>query len=105
MLGEARELEDSSVVRRGSPDEDDQPDSREISDGAAPGQLGAPGTPANGYPSNLRLHHAARLPRWHDYTAFILTGGGARGALQVGALRALLEHGIRPDVVIGVSIG
>ncbi|MDQ6711153.1 MAG: patatin-like phospholipase family protein [Candidatus Dormibacteraeota bacterium] len=40
-----------------------------------------------------------------DKTAFALSGGGARGALQVGMLRALLEHGIRPDLVVGVSIG
>lgn len=44
-------------------------------------------------------------PRWRGYTAFVLSGGGARGALQVGALRALLEHGVRPDVVVGTSIG
>ena len=46
-----------------------------------------------------------RLPRWHNYTAFVLSGGGARGALQVGALRALLEAGERPDIVIGTSVG
>ena len=48
---------------------------------------------------------APRQPRWRNYTAFVLSGGGARGALQVGILRALLEHGERPDVVIGTSIG
>jgi NTE family protein len=37
--------------------------------------------------------------------AFVLGGGGARGALQVGALRALLEAGYRPDLLIGTSIG
>ncbi|MCL4561551.1 MAG: patatin-like phospholipase family protein [Chloroflexi bacterium] len=37
--------------------------------------------------------------------AFVLGGGGARGALQVGALRALLETGIHPDILIGTSIG
>lgn len=37
--------------------------------------------------------------------AFVLAGGGARGALQVGALRALLEAGIRPDLVVGTSVG
>jgi NTE family protein len=37
--------------------------------------------------------------------AFVLSGGGARGALQVGALYALLEYGLQPDIVIGVSIG
>ena len=37
--------------------------------------------------------------------AFVLGGGGARGALQVGALRALLEAGHTPDLVVGTSIG
>jgi NTE family protein len=37
--------------------------------------------------------------------AFVLGGGGARGALQVGALRALLEAGCQPDLVTGASIG
>ena len=37
--------------------------------------------------------------------AFALSGGGSRGALQVGALYALLEAGIRPDMVIGASVG
>ncbi len=36
---------------------------------------------------------------------FALSGGGARGALQVGALYALLEYGFHPDLLIGVSIG
>jgi len=37
--------------------------------------------------------------------AFALGAGGARGALQVGALRALLEAGIEPDLLVGTSIG
>lgn len=58
-----------------------------------------------------RLHYLPgalpqkRGPRWHNYTAFVLSGGGARGALQAGALRALLEYGIQPDAVVGTSIG
>lgn len=36
---------------------------------------------------------------------FVLSGGGAFGALQVGALRALLEQNILPDDVIGCSVG
>lgn len=65
-------------------------------------------TPTNGglVPSGeLSYLPSVRRPRWAGYTAFILSGGGARGALQAGALRALLEHGIQPDVVIGTSIG
>jgi NTE family protein len=46
-----------------------------------------------------------RKPGWRDYTAFVLSSGGARGALQVGALKALLEQGETPDVIVGTSIG
>ncbi len=38
-------------------------------------------------------------------TAFVLSGGGSLGAVQVGMLRALVEHGIAPDLVIGTSVG
>jgi NTE family protein len=38
-------------------------------------------------------------------TAFVLGGGGLLGAHEVGMLRALSEAGIRPDVVVGTSIG
>ena len=38
-------------------------------------------------------------------TAFVLGGGGSLGAAQVGMLRALLEVGVRPDFVVGTSIG
>ncbi|MGH9137456.1 MAG: patatin-like phospholipase family protein [Acidimicrobiales bacterium] len=37
--------------------------------------------------------------------AFVLGGGGNLGAVQVGMLRALLEHDIHADVVIGCSVG
>ncbi len=36
---------------------------------------------------------------------FVLGGGGVRGAVQVGMLRALFERGIVPQVVVGTSIG
>ncbi|HEX3715236.1 MAG TPA: patatin-like phospholipase family protein [Trebonia sp.] len=38
-------------------------------------------------------------------TAFVLGGGGLLGAHEVGMLRALAEAGIRPDIVVGTSIG
>lgn len=36
---------------------------------------------------------------------FVLGGGGVRGAVHVGQLRALLEAGVHPDLVVGTSIG
>jgi NTE family protein len=38
-------------------------------------------------------------------TAFVLGGGGLLGAVEVGMLRALLEADIRPDLVLGTSVG
>jgi NTE family protein len=38
-------------------------------------------------------------------TAFVLGGGGNLGAIQVGMLRAVMERGITPDVVVGCSVG
>ena len=37
--------------------------------------------------------------------AFVLGGGGQLGASEVGMLRALLERGIAPDLVVGTSRG
>ncbi len=37
--------------------------------------------------------------------AFVLSGGASLGAVQVGMLRALDEHGIRPDLIVGTSVG
>ena len=38
-------------------------------------------------------------------TAIVLSGGGIRGPLEVGALESLFEHGIRPDFFVGTSAG
>lgn len=37
--------------------------------------------------------------------AFVLSGGGSLGAVQVGMLQALAESGIEPDLLIGTSAG
>jgi predicted acylesterase/phospholipase RssA len=37
--------------------------------------------------------------------AFVLSGGGNQAVAQVGMLRALIERGIVPDVVVGCSAG
>jgi len=37
--------------------------------------------------------------------AFVLSGGAGLGAAQTGMLQALYEDGIRPDLVVGTSVG
>ena len=70
-------------------------------------------------PRRLRVEMGRRLPRGGrsptrgrsrsrpapPRTAFVLSGGGNQGVAQVGMLRAVLERGIVPDVVIGTSAG
>jgi NTE family protein len=38
-------------------------------------------------------------------TAFVLGGGGQLGAHEAGMMRALLERGVVPDMVVGTSVG
>lgn len=38
-------------------------------------------------------------------TAVVLSGGANLGAVQVGMLRALVEAGVRPDLIVGTSVG
>ena len=49
---------------------------------------------------------ASELPPERSETvAFVLGGGGLRGAAEVGMVKALAETDIRPDMVVGTSIG
>jgi NTE family protein len=38
-------------------------------------------------------------------TALVLSGGGAKGAFQVGALEVLRNHGLTFDAISGISVG
>jgi NTE family protein len=44
-------------------------------------------------------------PSRRPLVGLVLGGGAARGFAHIGILRALLERGIAPDVVVGTSIG
>ena len=39
------------------------------------------------------------------HTAFVLSGGGSLGAVQVGMLQALADHRLGPDLLVGASAG
>src|ERR1700730_11932480 len=49
----------------------------------------------------LTVRRSASAPR----TAFVFAGGAALGAMQAGMLHALYERGIRPDLLVGTSVG
>ena len=66
-------------------------------------ERGAPG-PKRHFPTRAQWLRRLALRR-RTINAFVLSGGGPLGALQVGALRALLEAGIAPDLVVGTSVG
>ncbi len=52
----------------------------------------------------LRHRRTGRMSR-NVRTAFVFAGGGARGAAQIGMLRALQARGIQADAVYGASVG
>jgi len=41
----------------------------------------------------------------HKKIAFVLSGGGSLGSVQVGMIKALFEQGIIPDFCVGTSVG
>ena len=50
----------------------------------------------------------ARTPQADETTGgdvVVFSSGASRGATQVGMLRALYDHGVRPSAVIGCSVG
>ena len=56
--------------------------------------------------ATLRHRRAARVADPRGFReAVVLSGGGSLGAAQVGALLALFEAGIRPDLFVGCSVG
>jgi NTE family protein len=48
---------------------------------------------------------APRVPAGRGGTAFVLGGGGLLGAAEVGMLQALSQYDVRPDLVVGTSVG
>jgi NTE family protein len=58
---------------------------------------------AEGRAQGRAQRRRAEAPR--QRTAFVLAGGGSRGAVQVGMLEELITRGIRADRVFGASVG
>ncbi|MDQ3986142.1 MAG: patatin-like phospholipase family protein [Actinomycetota bacterium] len=59
-----------------------------------------------GRPAPSRAQWLRRLAlRRRDRVAFVFSGGGPLGGLQVGSLKALFEFGIVPEIAVGSSVG
>jgi len=72
----------------------------------------ADGAPARRWSERFRSRFARRVHGLDgsdrpvpSRTAFVLAGGGSRGAVQVGMLEELVRRGIRADRVFGASVG
>jgi NTE family protein len=57
------------------------------------------------YRTVLRFRRRETTVEPNAPVAVVLSGGGNRGATQVGMLRALLESGVRPGIIVGTSVG
>jgi NTE family protein len=100
-------------LRRGEQQGRDHP--RQVLGRDRPGAPGAEVFPNRGQPAPLGTgitqQNAQAIDSRSGYSysmtcnAFVLGGGGMLGAAEVGMARALLETGIRPDLVCGTSIG
>ena len=71
---------------------------------AITGQAGQP-APPDLAPLRLTDIQGGAAHTGRPTVALVLGGGGLRGFAHVGALRALEEAGIRPDIVVGTSAG
>ncbi|MGH1492172.1 MAG: patatin-like phospholipase family protein [Acidimicrobiales bacterium] len=54
---------------------------------------------------SLDPNRSTPVANWPRPLAFVFSGGGAYGATQVGMIRALVQAGITPDMVVGTSVG
>jgi NTE family protein len=52
----------------------------------------------------LFLKYKKMASKKYEY-GLVLSGGGARGFAHIGAIKALHENGIRPEIISGVSAG
>jgi NTE family protein len=62
-----------------------------------------PDAPTKGSVSIVSLLDSSRSASAR--TAFVFAGGGSFGAVQVGMMQSLAQHGITADMVVGSSVG
>lgn len=57
------------------------------------------------WPATRSLAIPSRRTLRRKRIAFVFSGGGNLGAVQVGMAKALIDEGIDPDVIVGCSVG
>ena len=60
---------------------------------------------SNGHSPHRSRSVLQRLLGTDRRVAFVFSGGVSLGAIQVGMLKALFEAGIKPDLLVGTSVG
>jgi NTE family protein len=85
-------------------------DSTPVGGGRASQSGRAPRSPTSERKARVRLsqslpRHARRSEAEQRRLAVVLSGGGARGAFEVGAIDVLAAGGIVPDLLVGISVG
>jgi len=60
---------------------------------------------SNGHSPHLSRSVLRRFLGSDRNVAFVLSGGASLGSIQVGMLKALFEAGIKPDFLVGTSVG
>lgn len=55
--------------------------------------------------TSTSLHQPQKSAQHPPKIALVLGGGGAKGLAHIGVIKALTEHGIKPDLVVGTSAG
>jgi predicted acylesterase/phospholipase RssA len=51
---------------------------------------------------NLETKIYGKIKNEKRKVAFVLSGGGAKGAFQVGFLKAAIDYGFFPNIITGV---
>jgi predicted acylesterase/phospholipase RssA len=61
--------------------------------------------PERGGPPPVKVEHFPQLSRRQPRVVLVTSGGVFRGAFHVGLAGALMEIGLKPDLIVGASVG
>lgn len=71
----------------------------------SPGSYNKSGNPVHNNPNSNRFKKPEKRPDGFSRVSFVLHGGGALGAYQLGVLKGLVDANYEPDLISASSIG